>query len=147
MNMNERVKRIVHLILVADCAILLVYASFTYFIPFLNSVIHPVRYIKTDDVSMNVSVLSMDHNEASISQLTLPRGTMVSLQEANDTTSKVEYNDTVFTIGNEHLASSLEECISSEYVYPRRMLNLFDEKDGKLTETVADKGDNWKSLL
>lgn len=141
MNMNERVKRIVHLILVADCAILLVYASFTYFIPFLNSVIHPVRYIKTDDVSMSVSVLSMDHDEASISQLTLPRGTMVSLQEANDTTSKVEYNDTVFTIENEHLASSLEECISSEYVYPRRMLNLFDEKDGKLTETVADKGE------
>ncbi len=46
-NMNERVKRIVHLVLVADCVILLIYASFTYFIPFLNSVVHPSRYIKT----------------------------------------------------------------------------------------------------
>lgn len=140
-NMNERVKRIVHLVLVADCVILLIYASFTYFIPFLNSVVHPSRYIKTNDSVLNVSLLSFDHGEAASKTISLPRGTKVQLQESSDTTSKVEYDGAIFAVDNANLATSLTECVDTEYVYPRRMINLFDQKDGELTDAVADKGE------
>lgn len=139
--MNERIKRIVRLFLAADCVILLIYASVNYCIPFLNSLVHPVRYIKTDEEVLHVTSLSIDQGEASEHPVALVRGTKVQLLDTSGEQAEVEFNGEKLTVPASHLAKTLEECVDTPYVYPRRLINLFDEKDGKLTTESASKGE------
>lgn len=70
--MNERIKRIVRLLIIADCLILLFIAGIRYAIPSINSLIHPIRYIKCDEPTLQVPILYMDGKEAAKKPWILP---------------------------------------------------------------------------
>ncbi|MFA1015728.1 putative glycoside hydrolase [Dubosiella newyorkensis] len=139
--MNERIKRIVRLLIIADCLILLFIAGIRYGIPSINSLIHPIRYIKCDEPTLQVPILYMDGKEAAKRTVDLTRGTQVRLRDEGEEESSIEYQGEIFQVPNQNLATSLQQCVDTKTVYPRRLISLYESKNGKLSNVVAKKGE------
>lgn len=142
--MSGRIKRIVRVLVVLDCLVLAIYFGIHTLIPSINSFIHPLRYIKSDSETLSIPIFYFDGDEAATKTIELKRGTAVELREENDQDSLVSYDGETFSISNEYLATSLKECVETEYVYPRKLITLYDQKHGDLSSTVAEKGEQLK---
>lgn len=118
--------------------------AFILAIPFFQNYLHPARYIKSDTETIEISIPFEKNGEVDETNLTLKRGEEVRLRESGDKTSKVEYGDYTFEIDNDNLADSLDEAVFTEYIYPRRLINLRTCKDGTLSDVVAKKGEKLK---
>ena len=136
MTMKERMKPSVRHLLIFVVALLMIGL-----IPVIRHAIHPNRYITNDEPILKVSIPFMDGNEANEKTLSIPRGTKVQLRQSEDTESKIRYEGEDFWISNEHLSDSLKECVDTDVVYVRHMVNLRDKKEGKLLDTIAEKGE------
>jgi hypothetical protein len=113
-------------------------------IPSLQNWLRPARYIKSQDTSVTIYIPYEVDGEADEVELTLLRGTQVRLKERGDDTSIVQYNGHTFSIDNDLLANTQLEAIQTDYVYPRRLVNLRTEKGGSLSDVVASAGEELK---
>ncbi len=48
------------------------------------------------------------------------------------------------SLDNRYLKNTLEECIQIDTVYPRRLINLREKKDGPLCDEIVKKGESVK---
>lgn len=141
--METQRKQIIRLLL---AALLLNYVCLCLIllIPTVQNFIHPPRYIKSEDASLEITIPFEVDGEADEKVLNLTRGTEVRLRKTGELQSEVEYDGQTFNIDNSLLAESLEDAVDADYVYPRRLLNLREEKGGKLSDTVVAKGEAVK---
>lgn len=77
----------------------------------------------------------------------LTRGTQVRLRDEGEEESSIEYQGEIFQVPNENLATSLQQCVDTKTVYPRRLISLYESKNGKLSNVVAKKGKLFKSVM
>ena len=110
----------------------------------LSEFLHPTKYIVSSENIIVVKIPYKKDGEIVEDVLKLPRGTEVEVRETEQTKSTVRYENKIFTIDNHYLADSLDECVQTEYVYPRRLVNLYSEKIGKLSSVIANKGEELK---
>ncbi len=103
--------------------------------------INPVRYLKSPDRTMTISIPYEVGGEAAEKDLELTRGTEIRVKRQGDKESEVEYDGHVFQLDNEYLAKSLQEVVDTDQVYARRLISLRDARDGKLSDAVAEKGE------
>ncbi|MBB5182874.1 putative glycoside hydrolase [Catenisphaera adipataccumulans] len=113
-------------------------------VPLIRRAVHPYRYIKSSTETLTVKIPYSAGDEAKVKVLTLTRGTRVELRQQGESESLVKYKDMEFNVDNDHLASSLEDCVQVSYVYPRRLINLQTTKSGKLSAKVVKKGEKVK---
>lgn len=131
-------------LIMSTITILVVLSLTIYAVPIIKDIIHPVKYIATTENTLSVNIPYMVDGEADEMTIQIPRGTKVNVQSKSDTVSKVRYNNQTIDIPNENLVDTLEECVKIENVYPRRLVNLREKKNGKLSETVVEKGEKVK---
>ena len=110
-------------------------------IPLISHRIHPNRYITCDEPILNVTIPFLQGNEADEKVLSIPRGTKVQVRDTQANESKIRYEEDEFWISNSNLAKSLDECVQTDEIYVRRLVNLRNEKEGKLLDTIAKKGE------
>ncbi|MDD7280988.1 MAG: putative glycoside hydrolase [Erysipelotrichaceae bacterium] len=112
----------------------------------LSEFLHPTKYIKIDENTINIKIPYKENGEIVENVLTLPRGTSVEVREssANSNSSMIRYQGKEFSIDNKYLADSLDECVKTDYVYPRRLVNLYSSKNGKLSNAIVEKGEQVK---
>ncbi len=115
-------------------------------IPMINGVIHPKKYVAAKGDTLNITVPYYEGNEAAEKVVSIPRGAEVEIRERGETTTLIEYEGETYRVDNSHLVDSLEECIKTDYVYPRRLLNLREDKNGKLSEVVVERGEKVKVI-
>lgn len=125
-------------------ALIIIVAAMIVCVPIIDTYVHPVRYIKTQSDSLNVTISYYEGEEAAQSTISIPRGAEVELREQDDKTSQILYDGQVYTVNNENLTDNLEEAIKTNYVYPRRLFNLQKNKHGKLSNTIVKKGEKLK---
>lgn len=113
-------------------------------VPIIDTKIHPIRYIKSDSNELTMTVAYYQGEEAGQKTISIKRGAKVELREQGEESSKILYDGQVFTVPNENLTTSLEKAIHCDYVYVRRLFNLQHNKHGKLSKTVAKKGEKLK---
>ena len=100
------------------------------FVPLLNNVIHPIKYIASSENTLTVSIPYIINGEVDETTLEIPRGTQVHISEKGAETSQIKYKGQLVSIPNENLVDSLENCVQIENVYPRRLINLREKKGG-----------------
>lgn len=127
------------LILVLVCAAL---AALVY--PFFEDLIHPKMYILSDSEKLTITEPYLLAGEVAEDSYTIPRGAKVTVEERGNEKTKVAYKDAILTISNENLSESKLDCVDYEYVYPRRMLNLREDKEGHLSDLIVEKGEQLK---
>lgn len=116
------------------------------FVPLLNNVIHPIKYIASSENTLTVSIPYIINGEVDETTLEIPRGTQVHISEKGAETSQIKYKGQLVSIPNENLVDSLENCVQIENIYPRRLINLREKKGGKLSDEVVTKGEKVKVL-
>ena len=121
--------------------IFLIFALLMGLIPFISRRIHPNCYIKCDEPILKVTIPFLQGKEANEKIMSIPRGSKVQVRKEQEFSSKVRYKNEEFWIDNEYLASSLHECVHTDEIYVRHMVNLRKKKDGQLLDTVANKGE------
>ncbi len=109
--------------------------------PFIRNVIHPKMYIASDTDQLSIKVHTMQGDEAYEQTIKIARGSRVEVREKGEDYSRVEYEGYQFTISNDYLVDHLEDCIQIDYVYPRRLLNLYKAKNGELSDVVVKKSE------
>ena len=107
----------------------------------IYNAIHPVRYIYSKENTLQVSVPYIVDGEAAEKNISIPRGTAVRLSEKKENESSFQYEGMQITLDNSYLKNTLEECIQIDTIYPRRLLNLREKKDGPLCDKVVKKGE------
>lgn len=112
--------------------------------PFFEDLIHPKMYILSDTEKLTITEPYLLAGEVAEDTFTIPRGAKVTIEERGDEKTKVSYKDAVLTIPNENLSETKLDCVDYEYVYPRRMLNLRNNKEGSLSDQVVQKGEELK---
>ena len=116
-------------------------------IPFIQSRLHPVRYIRTEAEKQTVLTPYLLHGEVAEDEFSIPRGAQVTIKKKGDPYSVIEYQDMEIKMPNENLADSLEEVVDIPTVYPRKTFPLFEEKGSiALSDLSADKGEALKVL-
>lgn len=123
---------------------LIVVIAMLFGVPVLRNYMHPIRYLAYSQNTMKVEVPYQVGNEADVKIVEVPRGSKLKVEEQGDNKSLVSYKDYTFTVKNKFLKKSVKECIETDYVYPRRLLNLQTTKEGKLSSVVADKAEKIK---
>ena len=114
-------------------------------VPQVDALIHPKRYIACSGDTLEVTVSYYAKNdEAGQRVVSIPRGSEVELRELGEKTSTIVYKNETLTVDNDHLVDNLEDAIQIKYVYPRRLLNLLINKQGKLSDMVVRKGEKVK---
>ena len=113
-------------------------------VPVLRNYLHPIRYLAYSQDTMKVKVPYKVGSEADIDTIEIPRGSELKVEELGEKVSTVSYNNISFEINNKFLKDTLEECIQTDYVYPRRLLNLQTDKEGKLAKTTVKKSEKVK---
>lgn len=119
-------------------------AAMVFCVPRLNRLIHPTRYIACASEALSLTVSYFEGQEAGQETIKIPRGTEVELRQQNENTSTIRYEGRIFEVDNDNLALNLKDAIQTEYVYPRRLLNLQKNKHGKLSKQVVQKGEKIK---
>ncbi len=112
--------------------------------PFFEDLIHPKMYILSDSEKLTITEPYLLAGEVAEDTYTIPRGATVTVEERGEETTKVSYQDAVLSIPNENLSDSKLDCVDFEYVYPRRMLNLREDKEGSLSDLTVEKGEELK---
>ena len=135
-TMKGRLKRNLRFLL-----IFLVFLLLLGIAPSISKRIHPTRYIRYDEPILNVTIPFLQGEEADEKTISIPRGSQVQIRDESKGESKVRYEDEEFWIDNQYLAKSLDECVQTDSVYVRRLVNLRNEKEGKLLDTIAEKGE------
>lgn len=113
-------------------------------VPVLRNYLHPTRYLAYSQDTMKVKVPYKVGTEADVDTIEVPRGFELKVEKQGDKVSTVSYNNISFEIKNKYLKDTLEECIQADYVYPRRLLNLQTDKEGKLAKTTVKKSEKVK---
>lgn len=114
-------------------------------VPQVDALIHPKHYIACSGDTLEVTVSYYAKNdEAGQRVVSIPRGSEVELRELGEKTSTIVYKNETLTVDNDHLVDNLEDAIQIKYVYPRRLLNLLINKQGKLSDMVVRKGEKVK---
>ena len=114
-------------------------------VPQVDALIHPKCYIACSGDTLEVTVSYYAKNdEAGQRVVSIPRGSEVELRELGEKTSTIVYKNETLTVDNDHLVDNLEDAIQIKYVYPRRLLNLLINKQGKLSDMVVRKGEKVK---
>ena len=127
-------------------ALILICALFCVLGSAILAKIHPTKYIDSSESILEVRVPYIVNGEIDETVVEIPRGTKVQIEEAEDDQSSFRYEGTLITLDNKYLKDSLEECLSIENVYPRRLINLRDKKEGTLSEEVVKKGDKVRVI-
>lgn len=107
----------------------------------IYNAIHPVRYIYSQESTLEIHIPYIVDGEAAEKTVEIPRGTKVRLEQKDEEQSTFRYEDMQISLENKYLKNTLEECLDIDTVYPRRLLNLRKEKDGPLTKEVVKKGE------
>ena len=116
-------------------------------IPFIQSRLHPICYIRSDAEQQTVLTPYLIHGEVAEDEFSIPRGAEVTVKKKGDDISVIEYQDMEIKMPNENLANSLEEVVDIPAVYPRKDCPLFEEKGSiALSESSAKKGEALKVL-
>ena len=110
----------------------------------ISDAIHPMRYIAYEEAMMEVSVPYKQDGEIAEKKFSIPRGTKVSIREKGDKKTLVRYDGEEFYVENKYLVDSLEECVKVDYIYPRRLVNLREKKNGALSNKTVEKGEKVK---
>lgn len=109
-------------------------------------VLHPTRYIKCSTDTLTVYKTHLEDGEAVVEKVQIPKGTKVKIYEKKDKSSTIVYNSNKFTVDNKNLTKHFEDAIQTDYVYCRRLVNLREDKGGKLSKTIVKKGEKIKVL-
>lgn len=112
--------------------------------PVLSDLMHPIMYIRSDSEKLVLQDPFLQEGEVAEETHEITRGTKVRLEERGETESRVSYNGSMISIPNENLAESLIDVVDYDYVYPRRLLNLRNDKEGSLSDEVVTKGEQVK---
>lgn len=108
----------------------------------IYNAIHPIRYIYSKENTLQVSVPYIVDGEAAEKKFSIPRGTAVRLSEKKEKESTFQYEGMQISLDNRYLKNTLEECIQIDTVYPRRLINLREKKDGPLCDEIVKKGES-----
>lgn len=103
--------------------------------------IHPTKYISSAGNVLEVRVPYIVNGEIDETVVEIPRGTKVQIEEIEEDQSSFRYEGTLITLDNSYLKDSVEECLVIDNVYPRRLVNLREKKDGTLSEEIVKKGE------
>lgn len=106
--------------------------------------LNPTMYITCSESTLTLHEPYIKNGEAYDKTIEIPRGTKVKVKKDKEGNYTIHYNDKDYDIEEKNLAKTFNEAITSEYVYPRRLVNLRNKKDGKLTKTVAKKAEALK---
>ena len=109
-------------------SVIIAVALIIVFVPLLNNVIHPIKYIASSENTLTVSIPYIINGEVDETTLEIPRGTQVHISEKGAETSQIKYKGQLVSIPNENLVDSLENCVQIENVYPRRLINLREKR-------------------
>ncbi len=112
----------------------------------LSEFLHPSKYIYAPTNKIQIKIPYKKHGEIEETILELSRGTIVELRKTGKNTSTVRYNGKEFDIDNKYLVDTLDECVQTDYVYPRRLVNLREEKGGNLSDKIVKKGEKVEVL-
>ena len=107
------------------------------FVPLLNNVIHPIKYIASSENTLTVSIPYIINGEVDETTLEIPRGTQVHISEKGAETSQIKYKGQLVSIPNENLVDSLEKL-----VMPFRVLivnKLYEEAQDLLYKVLTSK--------
>ncbi|MGN1276131.1 MAG: putative glycoside hydrolase [Floccifex sp.] len=107
----------------------------------LSEFLHPTKYIASSENVMEIKIPYKKDGEIVEDVLNLTRGSEVEIRESKTSVSLVRYENVEFEIDNQYLCDSLDECVQTDYVYPRRLINLFEDKNGKLSDVTVEKGE------
>lgn len=118
--------------------------AFFLFIWVVFNTIHPIRYIQCSNATLTIQRSYLENGEAVIKKVEIPRGYKVRVSKKQETTSTIRYKNNTYTIQNKYLASSKKEAVHTDYVYARRLVNLHNQKDEKLSKTILKKGEKAK---
>ena len=106
--------------------------------------LHPNRYITCAGNLLTVEKTHLENGEAVIEKVKIPKGTKVKVHQTQEHSSIIIYNHDKLKVKNSNLSNSFNEAIHSDYVYCRRLVNLREEKGGKLSKVVVKKGERVK---
>ncbi len=124
--------------------ILLGFAALAFLVPVVQDIVHPVRYIRCDGPELTLETPYIENGEVASASTTLLRGTKVTLEEKGETTSTIKYDGGLWLVPNSNLVESLQDVVSYDTVYPRKLVNLRTEKEGRLSDVVVKKGEPVK---
>ena len=106
--------------------------------------LHPNRYITCAGNLLTVEKTHLENGEAVIEKIKIPKGTKVKVHQKQEHSSIIIYNHDKLKVKNSNLSNSFNEAIHTDYVYCRRLVNLREEKGGKLSKVVVKKGERVK---
>ena len=106
--------------------------------------LHPNRYITCAGNFLTVEKTHLKNGEAVIEKIKIPKGTKVKVHQKQEHSSIIIYNHDKLKVKNSNLANSFDEATHLDYVYCRRLVNLREEKGGKLSKVIVKKGEKVK---
>ena len=106
--------------------------------------LHPNRYITCAGNLLTVEKTHLENGEAVIEKIKIPKGTKVKVHQKQEHSSIIIYNHDKLKVKNSNLSNSFNEAIHTDYVYCRSLVNLREEKGGKLSKVVVKKGESVK---
>lgn len=138
-KIDEFIKK--HFVLCAGSIIIF----FALFILILN-IIHPARYIRSDENTLTVYDTQVINGEAYQKQVEIPRGTKTRIVKRKQDSCIISYKKKNYVVPNKNLTKSFQDAMHSDYVYARRLINLHEQKSGKLSKVVLKKNEKVKVL-
>lgn len=124
--------------------ILIGLVAFLFFFIIATNIMHPNRYIKCNTNTLNVYNTYLKNGEAVVKKSQIPRGYKVRIIKKEERSSVILYKNNKYTVKNSNLAKHFENAVHTDYVYCRRLVNLRNEKNGKLSKKVVRKGEKIK---
>ncbi len=124
----------------------IILVAFLFFLVITAYALHPTRYIKCSTSALTVQKTYLKNGEAVVENVKIPKGTKVKVHEKTETSSIISYDHYKYKVKNTHLVKTLDDAIQTDYVYCRRLVNLQNEKGGKLSKVVVKKGEKVKVL-
>lgn len=124
----------------------IILVAFLFFLVITAYALHPTRYIKCSTSALTVQKTYLKNGEAVVENVKIPKGTKVKVHEKKETSSIISYDHYKYKVKNTHLVKTLDDAIQTDYVYCRRLVNLQNEKGGKLSKVVVKKGEKVKVL-
>lgn len=122
----------------------MIIVAFLFLLTLAANSLHPTRYIKCDTNKLTVEKAHLEDGEAVIEKIKIPKGTKVKVHQKQEHSSIIIYNHDKLKVKNSNLANSFDEATHLDYVYCRRLVNLREEKGGKLSKVIVKKGEKVK---
>lgn len=119
----------------------MIIVAFLFLLTLAANSLHPTRYIKCDTNKLTVEKAHLEDGEAVIEKIKIPKGTKVKVHQKQEHSSIIIYNHDKLKVKNSNLANSFDEATHLDYVYCRRLVNLREEKGGKVKVESIDQKD------